>query len=74
MPTSFNHANKILTDPSEIANRFCDYFTNVVPDLARQIPTVDTPFNSFLTDRTRETMFINPTNVIELFNICHSLN
>jgi hypothetical protein len=34
---------------------------------------VDTPFNSFLTDRTRETMFINPTNVIELFNICQSL-
>jgi hypothetical protein len=49
LPTTFNHGNKILTDPSEIANRFYDYFTNVGPNLARQIiPTVHTPLNSFL--------------------------
>jgi hypothetical protein len=63
--TTFNHGNKILTDPSEIANRFYDYFTNVGPNLARQIiPTVHTPLNSFLTDRISETVFINPTNML----------
>ena len=31
LPNTFNHGNKTLSDPLEIANQFCEYFTNVGP-------------------------------------------
>ena len=70
---TFNYGNKILTDPVEIANGFCEYFTNVSPNLAKKIPDVNTPFSTFLSNRTRDSIFLNPTNVTELTNICHTL-
>ena len=73
LPNTFNYRNKTLTDPSKIANHSCDYFTNVGPNLAKQIPSVDTPFNSFLTARISETIFIHPTDITELYNIYQSL-
>ena len=72
LPNTFNYRNKTLTDPSKIANHFCDYFTNIDANLAKQIPSVDTPFNSFLTARISETIFIHP-DITELYNICQSL-
>ena len=44
LPNTFNHGNKTLSDPLEIANQFCEYFTNVGPNLAKKIPLVDIPF------------------------------
>jgi hypothetical protein len=70
---TFNYGNKILTDPLEIANGFCEYFTNVGPNLAKKIPDANTPFSTFLSNRTKDSIFLNPTNVTELTNICYSL-
>ena len=71
---TFNYGNKILTDPLEIANSFCEYFTNVGgPNLAKKIPDVNTPFSTFLSNHIKDSIFLNPTNVTELTNICHSL-
>ena len=69
----FNHGNQTLSDPVEIVKQFCEYFANVGPNLAKQIPLVDIPFNSFLTDRISETIFIYPTDITEVSNICQSL-
>ena len=66
------HGNKTLSDPLEITNQFCEYFSNVGSNLAKQILLVDIPFNSFLTGRTSETIFIYPTDITELSNICQS--
>ena len=40
--------------------------------MAKQIPLVGIPFNSFLTGRISETIFIYPTDITELSNICQS--
>ena len=36
--TIFNLAGKETSDPFEIANKFCDYFTNLGPSLTKKIP------------------------------------
>ena len=73
LPNIFNHGNQTLSDPVEIAKQFCEYFANVGPNLAKQIPLVDIPFNSFLTDRISETIFIYPTDITKVSNIRQSL-
>ena len=73
MPQSFNSSGRSITDPTDIANEFCKYFTNIGPNLANRIPTVNSTYNSFLTDRVRESIFLKPTNIAELTEICQSL-
>ena len=72
LPNTFNNGNKTLSDPLEIANQFFEYFTDVGPNLAKQTPLVDIAFNSFLTGRISETIFIYPTDITELSNTCQS--
>ena len=57
LPQSFNSNGRSITDPTDIANEFCNYFTNIGPNLANRIPTVNSTYNSFLTDRVRESIF-----------------
>lgn len=40
----------MITDPVEIATKFCKYFTNIGPNLAKAIPDVNSTFRSFLDD------------------------
>jgi hypothetical protein len=35
---TFKYNNEILSTPTDIANRFCEYFTEVGPSLAHNIP------------------------------------
>ena len=51
-PSSFKSDGKTITDPLDIADRFCKYFTNIGPNLASAIPTVNSAtFRSFLGSR-----------------------
>ena len=72
-PPSFRSDGSIITDPAEIANGFCNYFTNVGPKLAAKIPPVNTSFQSFLNDQTNEFLTLKPTTVEELNGICTSM-
>ena len=45
-PQFFYSNNRDISDPIEIANRFCDYFTG--PNLAKQIPISVTTAGSYL--------------------------
>ena len=47
-PSTFRVADREVSGPVEIANGFCDYFTNLGPSLAGKIPTSNKPFSSFL--------------------------
>lgn len=40
----------MITDPVEIGTKFCKYFTNIGPNLAKAIPDVNSTFRSFLDD------------------------
>ena len=48
LPKAFNYDNEEITDPFRIANKFNEYFANVGPNLASQIPSLSTSFKSFL--------------------------
>ena len=57
-PSSFKSDGKTITDPLDIADRFCKYFTNIGPNLASAIPTVNSAtFRSFLGSRDYPPLF-----------------
>ena len=70
LPSSFKAEGRSIRDPTEIANRFCKYFTNIGPRLASAIPAVSSTFRSVLTGNSNTTVTLKPTTVGELENIC----
>ena len=71
LPSSFKFFGKTITDPTDIADRFCKYFTNIGPNLASAIPSVNSAtFRSFLGSRDNPPIILKPTNARELENIC----
>ena len=68
---SFKSDGKRITDPMEIADRFCKYFTNIGPNLAIAIPTVNSAtFRSLFGSRDYSPIILKPTDTRELENIC----
>ena len=65
---------KIIIDHFEIADRFCKYFTNIGPDLARKILQANSSFHTFLTNDINENspITLDQSNVDELHEICHA--
>ncbi len=61
--------DKIITHKEEISNNFCDYFTNVGPNLANNIPPPNKPFHSHLGNRINRSIFIHPTDEEEINKI-----
>ena len=71
LPSSFQSDGKTITDPMDIADRFCKYFTNIGPNLASAIPTVNSAtFRSFLGSRDYPPIILKPTDARELESIC----
>ena len=70
-PSSLRSDGSVITDPAEIVNGLCNYFTNVRPKLAAKIPPRNTSFHSFLNDQAYESL--KPTTVEELNDICMSM-
>ena len=70
LPSLFKTSSCSLSDPIDIANTFCKYFTNIGPDLARKIPDTNVSYRSFLNSNCNESIFLRPTNVNELQEIC----
>ena len=64
--TIFNLDGKEISDPSEIANKFCDYFTNLGPSLARKIPITATSATSFLSGDFVDAIFLDPVGENEV--------
>ena len=67
LPDAFVHDNKEITDPVKIANNFNEYFTNVGPNLASKIPSVNTSFKALMRKTNHhETFFIDPVTEEEV--------
>ena len=56
-----------------IANRFCDYFTNIGPNLAKQIPTTLKTASSYLGGNFAKTIFLEPASESEIIEMVRSL-
>ena len=52
-----------ISDPNIIANKFCEIFTNMRPDLAKRLPPSDISHSSFLKNRISETIFMKPVQL-----------
>ena len=67
---SFKIDNRDVSDPTEIAHRFCDYFTNIGPNLAKNIPPSLNPHCSYLKGNFANSIHLDSQKeeVIELVN------
>jgi len=64
--SSFIIDNKKITDPIEIANHFCEFFTNIGPNLVKMMP----PSTSSLSGSFINSIFLQPTTEHEISEIC----
>jgi len=69
LPSIFTDGNKDISNPHEIANKFCNFFTNVGSNLANKLPPTNVSPNNFLTNRVLQTIFITPVSEKEIVEI-----
>ena len=70
--SSFKVDNFEISDPIEIANRFCNYFSNIGPHLAKRIQsTPNSHLNSFV-GQYPNSIFFNPATENEIIEISKS--
>lgn len=75
LPTRLIRNNKTYTNQLEVANQFNDFFVNVGPSLARQIPTI--PNNNptqFIDQSPSSSFFISPVTEYEVHQLFSSLS
>ena len=60
----------MITSPVENADKFCKYFTNIGPNLARAIRDLNFSFSSFLGGVNHPPIIQHPTDPCELGSIC----
>ena len=66
--STFKTDDREITDPVEIANKFCSYFSNIGPNLARGIQS-SASYRSFLNGSFTQSIFFNPTTRDEIAEI-----
>ena len=69
-PASFSKNS----NPVDIANNFCDYFTNIRPNLSSKISPTNSSLNDFLCRSLSESISLQPPTVDESSNIVKSLS
>ena len=66
--STFKADDREITDPVEIANKFCSYFSSIGPNLARGIQS-SASHRSFLNGSFTQSIFFNPTTQDEIAEI-----
>ena len=72
LPSIFRTDSQEISDPIEIANQFCKYFTNIGPSLASKIPVSEKSHNSLLSPKLVNSSFLETANEQEIVEICNS--
>ena len=58
LPLTFNVDDKEMSDPTQIADHFCAYFTNIGHNLAKSIPPCLTSHRSFLSGAFMNSLYL----------------
>ena len=66
LPSTFVINDNDCSDSPIIADHFCDYFSNIGPNLSKKLPTVPVSHTFFLTGNFTNTMFFEPTTEQEI--------
>ena len=67
--TCILHNGNTLTDPTEIANTFNDYFSNIGESLQSKIHSSHLNFTKYLKNSSINSFFLSPTNVNEIIGL-----
>ena len=73
-PASFSKNGVKISNPVDIANKFCDYFTNIGSNLSSKISSTNSSPNDFLCRSFSESISLQPLTVDELSNIVKSFS
>ena len=73
LPSVFKYDNRETSNADEIANGFCEYFTNIGPNLAKNIPTSSNSHRSFLKGNFVNSMFLEPATQQEIIELVNDL-
>ena len=72
LPSLFRADSHEISDPKEIANLFCKYFTNIGPNLASKIPASEKLHSSFLPPKLVNSIFLEVASEEEICGTCRS--
>ena len=73
-PASFSKNALKISDPVDIANNFCGYFTYIRLNLSSKISPTNSSPNDFLCRSLSESISLQPLTVDELSNIVKSFS
>ena len=71
-PSSFKIDSTEISDPIEIADRFCNYFSNIGLSLASKIQTILNSHLNSLVGHFPNSIFLNPVTENEIIEISKS--
>ena len=72
LPSIFKSNEEEICNPTHIANRFCEYFTNIGPNLAKSVLASDKSHRSFLNGGFIYSFFLQSASEQEVSEICSS--
>ena len=72
MPSISKSNEEEIFNPAHIANRFCEYFTNIGPNLVKSIPVSDKSHHSFLNRGFINSFYLQSASEQEVTEICSS--
>ena len=73
-PASFTKNEMEMSNPTDIANNFCDYITNIEPNLESKILATNSSPKDFFSSSLSESISLQRLTVGELNNIVKSFN
>ena len=73
LPTCILDKGLSITDPSEIANTFNDYFSSIGETLQSKIHSSYLHFSKYLSNPNIHSFFLSPTNKTEVMNLISNL-
>jgi len=73
IPQILKHKNERLSNDPDIANAFCEFFTNIGPEYANKIPQAPKTPQQYLKNNIRNSIFLNPTDPEEVAKLIQNL-
>ena len=71
--TSINYNGVLISKPVEIANGFNDHFSTIAKKLIDKLPSSPNKFTDYLPPANSSSMFMSPTNIIEIKRLINQL-
>ena len=73
-PSCININNVPVSDPESMANSFNDYFVTIAENIRKEIPSTNKHFSDFLKKPVSDSLFLSPTDEMEVLYCLSSLD